>query len=267
MVPAGGAEDKGSGMVRNDRNRDAGEPRGRERRELLRRIEAEVAETAHWLGKDRLDPKVMAALGRVPRHAFVPPMEEAFAYRNEPLPIGLGQTISQPFIVAVMTDQALGGSGGSSGGGQGARVLEVGTGSGYQAAVLAEMGAEVWSIEALPELAGEAAARLKALGYDRVHCRRGDGAAGWPEAAPFDAIVVTAAATAIPPALIDQLKRGGHLIIPLGAPDGVLRHSASQRLLRIDKGADGGLKEQVILPVAFVPLITPPKDEAAQDQD
>ncbi|MGF1628916.1 MAG: protein-L-isoaspartate(D-aspartate) O-methyltransferase [Kiloniellaceae bacterium] len=239
-------------MARNDRNQVPGDPRAAERRELLRHIEGEVAETAHWLGKDRLDPKVMAALDRVPRHAFVPRMEEAFAYRNEPLPIGLGQTISQPFIVAVMTDQAAVG--------RGSRVLEVGTGSGYQAAVLAEMGAEVWSIEALPELAEEAAARLKTLGYDRVHCRRGDGAAGWPEAAPFDAILVTAAATAIPPALIDQLKRGGRLIIPLGPPDGVLRHSASQRLLRIDKGADGGLKEQVILPVAFVPLITPPDD-------
>lgn len=224
--------------------------RAKERAEMLRQIEAEVLETAHWLGKEALDPKVMAAMGRVPRHAFVPRLEDAYAYRNEPLPIGLGQTISQPYIVAVMTDQA--------NVGEGARVLEVGTGSGYQAAVLAELGCAVWSIEALPELAEEAARRLKAEGYDKVHCRQGDGARGWPEAAPFDAILVTAAATAIPPALIDQLKPGGRLIIPLGAPDGALRHSASQRLLRIEKAADGSFKEAVILPVAFVPLISPP---------
>ena len=238
-------------MARNGRKDPAGDPHEAERRALLRQIEDEVAETAHWLGKDRLAPEVMAAIARVPRHAFVPALERTHAYRNEPLPIGLGQTISQPYIVAVMTDQAAVGPGSC--------VLEVGTGSGYQAAVLAELGAEVWSVEALPELAQEAAERLRALGYDRVHCRQGDGAAGWPEAAPFDAIVVTAAATAIPPALVDQLKRGGRLIIPLGPPDGARRHSASQRLLRIEKGEDGSLKEAVILPVAFVPLVSPPE--------
>ncbi|GAB4358861.1 MAG: protein-L-isoaspartate(D-aspartate) O-methyltransferase [Kiloniellaceae bacterium] len=231
---------------------DKADNRAKERAEMLRQIEAEVLETAHWLGKDRLDPKVMAAMGRVPRHAFVPRLEDAYAYRNEPLPIGLGQTISQPYIVAVMTDQA--------NVGPGSRVLEIGTGSGYQAAVLAELGCAVWSIEALPELAEEAARRLKAEGYGKVQCRQGDGAKGWPEAAPFDAILVTAAATSIPPALIDQLKPGGRLIIPLGAPDGVLRHSASQRLLRIEKAADGSFKEAVVLPVAFVPLISPPED-------
>ena len=244
-------------MARKEREKDADDPRAAERRQLLRQIEQEVAETAHWLGKDKLAPEVLAAMERVPRHAFVPRMEEDFAYRNEPLPIGLGQTISQPYIVAVMSDQALG----DSGVGSGARVLEVGTGSGYQAAVLAELGAEVWSIEALPELAAEAAARLKALGYDSVHCRQGDGAAGWPEAAPFDAILVTAAATAIPPALVDQLKRGGRLIIPLGPPDGARRYTSSQRLLRLEKGTNGSLKETVVLPVAFVPLTTPPDDE------
>lgn len=250
-------DDKGGG---GQKARE-GDPREGERRTLLRQIEDEVRETAHWLGKDRLAPEVMAAMARVPRHAFVPRMEESYAYRNEPLPIGLGQTISQPYIVAVMSDQALGGVAGGAGEGDGLRVLEVGTGSGYQAAVLAEMGAEVWSIEALPELAKAAAERLKALGYDRVHCRQGDGARGWPEAAPFDAIVVTAAATGIPPALIDQMKRGGRLIIPLGAPDGVLRHSASQRLLRIEKGENGSLEETVVLPVAFVPLVAPPEQE------
>ncbi|WP_340116225.1 protein-L-isoaspartate(D-aspartate) O-methyltransferase [Pelagibius sp. 7325] len=226
--------------------------RAKERAEMLRQIEAEVLETAHWLAKDKLDPRVMAAMAEVPRHAFVPRMEDAYAYRNEPLPIGLGQTISQPYIVAVMTDQA--------GVGPGSRVLEIGTGSGYQAAVLAALGCEVWSIEALPELAEEAARRLKAAGYAKVHCRQGDGARGWPEAAPFDAVLVTAAATSIPPALIDQLKPGGRLILPVGAPDGVLRRNASQRLLRIEKGHDGGLTETVILPVAFVPLVSPPQD-------
>jgi protein-L-isoaspartate(D-aspartate) O-methyltransferase len=241
-------------MAQGDAGSKGSDPRGRERAEMLRQITAEVTETAHWLGRDRLDPQVMAALGKVPRHAFVPRREDPYAYQNQPLPIGLGQTISQPYIVAVMTDEARIGPG--------SRVLEVGTGSGYQAAVLAEMGAEVWSIEALPELAEEAARRLKAQGYDRVHCRRGDGAAGWPEAAPFDAILVTAAATAIPPALVDQLKRGGRMIIPLGPPDGAIRQTSNQRLLRIEKAADGGLSEKVILPVAFVPLITPPADPA-----
>ena len=240
-------------MAQNDKADD----RAAERRELLRQIEDEVAETAHWLGKDRLDPAVMAAMGRVPRHAFVPAMEANFAYRNEPLPIGLGQTISQPYIVAVMSDQADVRAG--------SRVLEVGTGCGYQAAVLAELGAEVWSIEALPELAEESAKRLKDQGYDKVHCRQGDGARGWPEAAPFDAILVTAAATAIPPALIDQLKRGGRMIIPLGPPDGAFRFTSTQRLLRIEKGEDGSLTEEVILPVAFVPLVTPPEDEAPDE--
>jgi protein-L-isoaspartate(D-aspartate) O-methyltransferase len=232
--------------------------RAKEREAMLRLIDEEVTETAHWLGKDKLDPAVRAALARTPRHAFVPGMEAGHAYDNQPLPIGLGQTISQPYIVAIMTDQALA----HDGVGPGARVLEIGTGSGYQAAVLAELGCEVWSIEALPELAKEAAQRLQDLGYDQVHCRQGDGARGWPEAAPFDAILVTAAATAIPPALVDQLKPGGRLIIPLGPPDGGFRFTSTQRLLRIEKAADGGLSEEVILPVAFVPLVTPPDEDA-----
>lgn len=225
--------------------------RDRERRALLRQIEEEVAGTAKWLGKNKLDPAVLAAIGRVPRHAFVPRMEADFAYRNEPLPIGLGQTISQPYIVAVMTDQAAVG--------EGSRVLEVGTGSGYQAAVLAELGAEVWSVETIPELAEEAAERLARLGYGQVQCRQGDGARGWPEAAPFDAILVTAAATSIPPALVDQLKRGGRLIIPLGLPAGAVGRGSGQDLLRIEKAEDGTLQKHVVLPVAFVPLVSPPR--------
>lgn len=233
--------------------KDEADDRTTERRHLLRQIEEEVAETAHWLGKDSLDPAVMTALGAVPRHAFVPRMEQDYAYRNEPLPIGHRQTISQPYIVAVMSDQA--------GVGPGSRVLEVGTGCGYQAAVLAELGAEVWTIETVPELAEEAAERLQRLGYDKVHCRQGDGAEGWREAAPFDAIVVTAAATSIPPALVDQLKRGGRLIIPLGLPDGAVRRASSQDLLRIEKADDGTLQKHVILPVAFVPLVSPPQNK------
>lgn len=235
----------------------AADDRAADRRQLLRQIEEEVAETARWLGKDELDPAVIAALDRVPRHAFVPRLEQNYAYRNEPLPIGHRQTISQPYIVAVMSDQA--------GVGPGSRVLEIGTGSGYQAAVLAELGAEVWTIETVPELAGEAAERLGRLGYEQVHCRQGDGAAGWPEAAPFDAIVVTAAATAIPPALIDQLKRGGRLIIPLGLPDGGFRRGPGQDLLRIEKAGDGTLQKHVVLPVAFVPLVTPAKPAGNKD--
>ena len=234
-----------------------GEDRADDRAEMLRRIEAEVRGTADWLGKESLDPAVMAALAQVPRHAFVPRLEDPFAYKNEPLPIGLGQTISQPYIVAVMTDQALGGNLGVK---AGARVLEVGTGSGYQAAVLAELGCEVWSIEALPELAEDAARRLKDLGYDSVHCRQGDGAKGWPEQAPFDAILVTAAATAIPPALVDQLKPGGRLIIPLGPTVGAVRQPSRQELLRIEKAEDGGVTRHVVLPVAFVPLVSPPEE-------
>src|SRR3546814_17099715 len=158
-------------MARDDRY-DAKDPHEAERRGLLRQIEEEVAGTAHWLGKDRLAPAVMAAIAQVPRHAFVPRMEEAHAYRNEPLPIGLGQTISQPYIVAVMTDQALDGSAG----GAVTRVLEVGTGSGYQAAVMAEAGGEVWTIEALQGIAAVAAARVEARSHTKRNCRQGGGA-------------------------------------------------------------------------------------------
>ena len=200
------------------------------------------------------DTDVLSAIERIPREAFTPESFRHQAYENMAIPIGQGQTLSQPQVVALMT-QALGAS-------RRTKVLEVGTGSGYQAAVLAELGCEVWSIEALPELAEEAAARLTELGYDKVHCRQGDGAKGWPEAAPFDAILVTAAATAIPPALVDQLKRGGRMIIPLGPPDGAIRFTSTQRLLRIEKAEDGTLSEEVILPVAFVPLVTPPGEEA-----
>ncbi len=223
-----------------------------DRAAMLRAIEKEAREVADWLGKDHLDPRVLAALSRVPRHRFVPLLEEGAAYENRPLPIGARQTISQPFIVAVMSDQAEIAPG--------AKVLEVGTGSGYQAAVLAELGAEVYSLEVVPSLAAAAAERLARLGYDRVHCREGDGAAGWPEAAPFDAILVTAAAHGVPPALIDQLAPGGRLIIPVEEKTG--RGPAhwflpAQSLLRIDKAPDESIHERSLFPVAFVPLTKP----------
>jgi protein-L-isoaspartate(D-aspartate) O-methyltransferase len=211
-----------------------------ERQAMVREIEAEVRLLRSDLGKDTLDPRVIAAIGQVPRHEFVPEALRLFAYRNEPLPIGQGQTISQPFIVAIMTDLlAIP---------RQARVLEVGTGSGYQAAVLAELGAEVYTIEIVEPLGRQAEAVLRRLGYTNIHVRIGDGFAGWPEAGPFDAIIVTAAADETPPPLLEQLKPGGRLIIPLE------RRFAAQHLVLIEKNRDGKVSRQEILPVMFVPL-------------
>jgi protein-L-isoaspartate(D-aspartate) O-methyltransferase len=170
----------------------------------------------------------------------VPEALRALAYEDRPLPIGYGQTISQPYIVALMTDLLEPTAGD--------RVLEIGTGSGYQAAVLAELGLEVYSIEIVPELGDEAAARLDRLGYDKVATRVGDGYDGWPERAPFDGLVVTAAAGHVPPPLIEQLKPGGRMVIPVGEPFRV------QRLVLITKAADGSLRSRQLLPVRFVPL-------------
>jgi protein-L-isoaspartate(D-aspartate) O-methyltransferase len=182
----------------------------------------------------------MAAMQRVPRHEFVGPDMRRHAYINGPLPIGHGQTISQPYIVALMTDLADLHTG--------SRVLEVGTGSGYQAAVLAELGVEVYSVEIIPALARQAAERLEVLGYTNIHARLGDGYHGWPEQAPFDAILVTAAAREVPGPLIDQLRPGGKLVIPVGHPD------FGQELLLLQKAEDGSVSRYEILPVAFVPL-------------
>jgi protein-L-isoaspartate(D-aspartate) O-methyltransferase len=183
------------------------------------------------------DPEVLRALRVVPRHAFVPEALRAAAHDDRPLPIGEGQTISQPYIVALMTELARP-AGGS-------KVLEVGTGSGYQAAVLAEMKAEVWSIEIVPELARRARVTLDALGYGSVRTRVGDGYAGWPEAAPFDAIVVTAAPDHVPQPLIDQLAAGGRLVIPVGRE--------FQSLTVLTRTGSGVTREEV-LPVRFVPM-------------
>jgi protein-L-isoaspartate(D-aspartate) O-methyltransferase len=208
---------------------------------LIDDIEAEFALTADETGRDSLSAPVRAAIAKVPREKFVPPSERALAYLNCPLPIGHGQTISQPFIVAIMTDLLDLRPTDS--------VLEIGTGCGYQTAILAEIAHRVASVEVVQNLANTARERLNALGYRNITLRTGDGAAGWPELAPFDAIIVTAAAVQMPAALIEQLKPGGRMVIPMGAP------GAPQTLMRIDKRADGTTKQREILPVAFVPLV------------
>ncbi|MGK2858716.1 MAG: protein-L-isoaspartate(D-aspartate) O-methyltransferase [Thermoanaerobaculia bacterium] len=187
--------------------------------------------------RDIRDPKVLAAMRRVPRHLFVPENERHYAYVDGPLPIGQGQTISQPYIVAYMT-QALDLQPGD-------RVLEVGTGSGYQAAVLAELVKDVYSIEIIPELARRAELLLMELGYTNVFVRAGDGYRGWPDKAPFDAIIVTAAPDHVPQPLIDQLAVGGKLVIPVGAWD--------QEMVVITKTAKGVLERRTI-GVRFVPM-------------
>lgn len=207
---------------------------------MLRDIKADVRYTRNMIGREALSERVIEAVKRVPRHIFVDGQLKSRAYENNPLPIGSGQTISQPYIVALMTDLAEIGPGD--------KVLEVGTGSGYQAAVLAELANQVYSIEIVPELAAQAEKRLRELGYTNITTRQGDGYHGWPEEAPFDAIVVTAAADAVPPPLIDQLKPGGRLVIPVGAP------YSTQELLMISKDREGALEATEILPVAFVPL-------------
>ena len=185
------------------------------------------------------DPRVLAAMAKVPRHLFIPPPLWDEAYADYPLPIGEGQTISQPYIVAFMTDAlALRPED---------RVLEVGTGSGYQAAVLAELAADVYSVEIVGELAARASQTLKALGYGRVQVRQGDGFFGWPEAAPFDAVMITAATPRVPPPLLAQLKDGGRMILPLEHPDGY------QVLTLVTKTA-GKTKSRAVLDVRFVPM-------------
>jgi protein-L-isoaspartate(D-aspartate) O-methyltransferase len=183
------------------------------------------------------DERVLAALRAVPRHDFVPDALDAAAYEDRPLPIGDGQTISQPYIVGIMTELARVGPQ--------SKVLEIGTGSGYQAAVLAEVAGEVYSIEIVEPLARRAAETLRNLGYQRIHLRIGDGYAGWPEAAPFDAIVVTAAPPKVPQPLKEQLRIGGRMVIPVG--------ERWQELIVITRTADGFAEERHF-PVAFVPM-------------
>jgi protein-L-isoaspartate(D-aspartate) O-methyltransferase len=210
------------------------------RQRMLAEVAADAKATAAYTGREAFAPRVMAALGKVERHRFVPAAVLPFAYRNRPLPIGDGQTISQPYIVALMTDLL------DLAGGE--KVLEIGTGSGYQAAVLAELGARVYSIEIVETLAREARKRLADAGYREVRVRVGDGWAGWPEEAPFDAIIVTAAPEHIPPPLVAQLRTGGRLVIPLG------RAGTPQELVVAEKRSDGSLHHRRVLPVAFVPF-------------
>lgn len=212
----------------------------RSRQDMVRIIEQDVRETSLYLDKEVLDPRVIAAIAKVPRHKYVPRKLRRNAYENRPLPIGHGQTISQPYIVAVMTDLLKPEPH--------HRVLEVGTGSGYQAAILAELVDTIYSIEIIKPLADKAAKRLKDLGYKNAHVRVGDGYYGWKKYAPFDAIVVTAAASHIPPPLIAQLKPGGRMMIPVGS------RFLVQQLLLVEKEQAGKLITDQILPVTFVPL-------------
>jgi protein-L-isoaspartate(D-aspartate) O-methyltransferase len=207
---------------------------------MVQEIEQNVRETSFALDRESLDPRVMTAMATVPRHRLVPADKRDSAYDNRPLAIGFGQTISQPYIVAVMTDLLkLPPSG---------RVLEVGTGSGYQAAILAELIDRVFTMEIIEPLGERARRDLEALGYDNIEVRIDDGYYGWEEEAPFDAIIVTAAATHIPPPLIEQLRNGGRMIIPVGSRFMV------QQLMLVEKDAAGKVTTRQVLPVRFVPL-------------
>ena len=211
-----------------------------QRARMVAEIAAMARETGAATGRPSFSEAVMTAMGRVPRHRFVPFLQEVFAYKNRALPIGEGQTISQPFLVALMTD-LLDPKPGDT-------VLEVGTGSGYQAAVLAELVAKVYTVEIVEPLGRRAMQLLEQLGYRNVEVRVGDGYNGWREAAPFDSIVVTAAPGEIPKPLIDQLKPGGRMVIPAGGSDD------SQYLLLVEKQSDGTSTTKRMLPVRFVPL-------------
>lgn len=217
----------------------AGAPAPKDGREADRAEMVRVIR-AHGDTVGGLDETVIAVMARVPRHRFVPAARADGAYRDTPLPIGDGQTISQPFIVAYMTHLLRVK--------RGARVLEVGTGSGYQAAVLAELGCEVKSIEIVRALGERSAALLEALGYSKVAVRVGDGYLGWPEAAPFDGIVVTAGARDVPQPLLDQLKPGARLVMPLADANG------TEWMTVITKRADGSTVREELIPVRFVPL-------------
>ena len=210
------------------------------RARLVAQISQDVIDTSAYIGKSALDERVMRVMGTVGRHRFVPRNQQASAYENRPLPIGYGQTISQPYIVALMTDllelEA------------GDVVLEIGTGSGYQAAILSRLVSQVYSIEIVPELAKSASQLLQRLGFGNIEVKNADGYYGWKEHAPFDAIMVTAASSHIPPPLVSQLKPGGLMLIPVGSPFQV------QQLTLVRKSQDGELTTRQIIPVRFVPF-------------
>jgi len=211
-----------------------------QRQRLVEHITQDVSNTRAYIGKSTLDDRVMRVMGLVGRHRFVPADLQSRAYENRPLPIGYGQTISQPYIVALMTDLLETEAGDV--------VLEIGTGSGYQAAILSRLVSQVYSIEIIPELAESASARLKRLGFANVEVKNADGYYGWQEHAPFDAIIVTAASSHIPPPLVSQLKPGGVLIIPVGPAFQV------QQLSLVRKTTDGEITTRQVLPVRFVPF-------------
>ena len=212
--------------------------------DMLRDIEREVAYTRDEIGRDAFAPEVMAAMAAVPREQFVPDYSRGHAFANGPLAIGHGQTISQPYIVALMTDLLAPRPQDT--------ILEIGAGSGYQAAVLAELVRQVYSVEIIAALATAAGERLARLGYANVSVRHADGFHGWPEHAPYDGIIVTAAAPQVPPPLVEQLKPGARLVIPVGMPGSV------QELRVVEKDADGAIATRNILLVSFVPLTRAP---------
>ncbi len=211
------------------------------RRHMIEVIEIHTDLMRDEIGKDKLDERVLTAMRRVPRHVFVPQQLTTLAYHDTPLPIGFDKTISQPFICALMTDLL--------GPGPEDVVLEIGTGRGYQTAILAELAGRVWSVEIVEELGADAEAILGRLGHTNIGLRIGDGSRGWAEHAPYDRIMVTAAATTPPPALIAQLKPGGRMVMPIGPEDG-------QDLVVIDKSASGAIRTQSVIPVRFSRLET-----------
>ncbi len=211
-----------------------------QRQKMVADIEEDVQITAKHITKKSFNKLVLQAMKTVPRHQFVPAKQRSMAYKNRPLAIGHGQTISQPFIVALMTDLLQPQPG--------QRVLEIGTGSGYQAAVLSELVAEVYSIEIIEELGEATTQLLTRMNYDNIKTRIADGYDGWPQHAPFDSIMVTAAISHIPPPLVKQLKNGGRMVIPVGT------RFQTQYLTLVDKDKQGKVTTRQVLPVAFVPF-------------
>ena len=209
------------------------------RRQMVEQIAAETGMLANQLGRSTLADRVIEVMGRVPRHTFVPAEVQPFAYLNTPLPIGHGKTISQPFIVALMTDLL--------DVHEDTVVLEIGTGFGYQAAILAELARQVYSVEIIEGIAAQGKKRLTSLGYKNIALRLGNGALGWPEHAPYDRIMVTAAPDLIPPSLLQQLKPLGKMVIPTGIPD-------QQQLLLVEKNEQGRISTREILAVRFSEL-------------
>ena len=210
------------------------------RQQLIADIEDDVRATVKYINKKSLNKRVMQVMGTIPRHKFVPENMRSSAYKNQPLPIGYGQTISQPYIVALMTDLLQPQ--------QEHRVLEIGTGSGYQAAVLSQLVEHVYSIEIIEELGKSSTKLLSQLGYDNIGTRIADGYDGWSEHAPFDGIIVTAAISHIPPPLVKQLKKGGRMVIPVGT------RFQTQYLTLVEKDKQGAVTTRQVLPVAFVPF-------------